>query len=156
MSGKRKRKARAPARIRPVTDFCPHLTNFNHKIASPPTYRYNCVAWAAGDATRKWGDQVPYYWPKEVERGSDIAALIRLFNWLGFEQCGDGRFEAGFEKVAIYSVDGLWTHAARQKSDGTWTSKLGDFEDIDHENAEVVVGGDYGEIAVILKRPARE
>lgn len=155
MSGKRRRRSKVPVRKRPLSDFCPGLTDANHEITSPATFRYNCIAWAAGVATKKWGDQAPYYWPKEVDRGTDINSLIRLFEWLGFERCDDGSLEVGFEKVAIYSIDGNWTHASRQKSDGVWTSKLGDFEDIDHISPETVADGDYGEIAAFLKRQRR-
>lgn len=155
MPGKRRRTSKTPVRSRPLTDFCPRLTDANHAITSPATFRYNCLAWAAGAATKKWGDQAPYYWPAEVGRGPTIESLIRLFEWLGFERCGDGGLEAGWEKIALYAVDGIWTHASRQKSDGVWTSKLGDFEDIDHLNPEDVAGGDYGGIAAFLKRMKR-
>lgn len=152
MSGKRRRRTKSPVRALPLSGFCPRLTDANHSVTSPATFRYNCLAWAAGGAAKKWGDQAPYYWPKDVERGADIESLIRLFEWLGFERCADGEFEVGCEKVALYSFEGIWTHAARQKSDGVWTSKLGDFEDIDHTDPEDVAGGDYGEIAAFLKR----
>ncbi len=152
MTGKRRKRLKTPVRLRPLSDFCPKLNSGNHKITSPATFRYNCVAWAAGVATQKWGDQKPYFWPKEVMRGGDVGSLIKLFEWLGYEQCGDGMFEPGFEKIAIYAIGGIWTHAARQKSNGLWSSKLGDFEDIDHASPEAVAGGDYGEVAAFLKR----
>ena len=48
--------------------------------------------------------------------------------------------------VAIYQSGGLPTHAARQLSDGNWTSKLGPNIDITHslsglEGPEVRTGG---------------
>lgn len=79
MSGKRRRSSKTPVRTRPLTDLCPRLTDANHAITSPATFRYNRLAWAAGAATKKWGDQTPYYWPKEVERGPQIESLIQLF-----------------------------------------------------------------------------
>lgn len=152
MSGKRRRKSKPPARRRPLVELCPGLTDDNHKISSPATFRYNCIAWAAGVATKKWGDQKPYFSPKEVSRGADVQSLIGLFEWLGYKPCDGGCLEPGIERVALYALDGNWTHAARQRSDGTWTSKLGDFEDIDHRTPEAVAGADYGEIAAFMKR----
>jgi hypothetical protein len=135
-----------------LRELFPGLINDNHKVTSPATFRYNCVAWAAGIATKKWGDQKPYFWPKEVRRGANVGSLIELFEWLGYERCSDGTFEPDYEKVALYAMEGSWTHAARQKSDGLWTSKLGDFEDIDHLSPEDLTGGEYGEIVAFLKR----
>jgi hypothetical protein len=67
--------------------------------------------------------------------------------------------EAGFEKIAIYvDGDGVPTHAARQLSDGAWTSKLGEWEDIRHLTLEAMeddgLGLGYGKVSLILKRPA--
>ncbi|MCH7504396.1 hypothetical protein IID04_02010 [PVC group bacterium] len=40
----------------------------------------------------------------------------------------------GFEKIIIYvSKDGITQHAARQMSDGKWTSKLGRSFDVKHD-----------------------
>src|SRR5690242_18840955 len=155
MSGKRRRRSNAPVRARPLSDFCPRLTDANHRIASPSTFRYNCIAWAGGDATKKWSDEAPYYWANEADRGGDIESLIRLFECLGFRRCAVGGLGGGVEKVALCAAGGIWAHAARQRSDGIWHSKLGDFEDIDHETPEAVTGGDYGEIAAFLKRPVQ-
>ena len=46
------------------------------------------------------------------------------------------------------------THAARQFPGGRWTSKLGPAEDIEHE-LEELAGPLYGEVVLILRRPAR-
>ena len=70
--------------------------------------------------------------------------------------CEDGNLEPGYEKVAIYAMDGEPTHAARQLQNGWWTSKLGKYEDIDHDSLEELQGygfGDYGRVAVFMARP---
>src|SRR5258708_6988096 len=64
--------------------------------------------------------------------------------------------DEGFEKIALYSnAQGEFTHAARQKEDGIWTSKLGDWEDIEHRTLSGLSGNApaYGSVAKILKRP---
>lgn len=68
--------------------------------------------------------------------------------------------EAGIEKIAIYvDANGVPTHAARQLADGTWTSKLGEWEDIQHKTLEAMedsrgLGLGYGKVKLILKRQA--
>jgi hypothetical protein len=87
--------------------------------------------------------------------GYDIAALEGAFKALGFEPYDDDRPEPGFEKVALYGDELLYTHAARQLPGGRRTSKLGKAEDIEHDAPEVVAGGVYGEVVAILRRAAR-
>jgi hypothetical protein len=59
------------------------------------------------------------------------------------------------KKVALYvDKDGLWTHAAKQMVDGTWTSKLGNWEDIIHHTPQALAGPDpaYGQVACFMVR----
>ena len=46
----------------------------------------------------------------------------------------------------------VYTHAARQRPGGKWTSKLGKAEDIEHDTPDVVAGGLYGEVVLIMRR----
>jgi hypothetical protein len=131
----------------------PRLTSVNHRITSPATTDYNCIAWSAGDPQRWW--QPGRYWPVEVPANEyGIAVLEEAFRTLGFVDCAlDSRLEAGFEKVALYGNNLFYTHAARQLSSGKWTSKIGALEDIEHDTPDDVAGGDYGEVVQIMKRP---
>jgi len=122
-----------------LSDLFPNLTDDNHEVTSPPTVQYNCIAWAACNTRRWW--QPGVYWPIEASRDDH-----------GIEECNDGSLEGGFEKLAIYGTSFMYTHAARQLSDGSWTSKLGQLEDITHATLEVIAGGDYGEVVQLLKR----
>jgi hypothetical protein len=127
----------------------PGLAADGYIVASPKTHAYNCVAWAAGDASRWW--QPGIYWPSSA--GDDLAALAGLFASLGYAPCAGAELEAGFEKVALYADDhGEWTHAARQRHDGWWTSKLGPDEDILHRTPQALVGQHYGQVQMIMKR----
>ena len=60
--------------------------------------------------------------------------------------------ESGIEKVAIYTLNGLPKHAARQLPSGAWSSKLGNHIDIEH-SLEGLAGDLYGSVAHILSRP---
>jgi hypothetical protein len=127
----------------------PRLTPENHRVTSPATTDYNCIAWAARDTGRWW--EPGSYWPV-AGAGYGPDALEAAFLALGFEPCPDGSAEAGWEKVALYAAGPFYTHAARQLPSGAWTSKLGRSEDIEHDTAEAVAGGVYGEVFRFLKR----
>ena len=129
----------------------PRLTAENHEVTSASDVGYNCVAWAAGDATRWW--QPGFFWPLDVPRHEcGIGALEAVFLELGFEECPDGTREPGFEKVALYGSGLLYTHAARQLPDGSWTSKLGKAQDIRHDSPDDIAGGLYGEVIEFMRR----
>ena len=134
-----------------LKDLFPNLTDDNHLITSPKTIDYNCIAWAAGNTQRWW--QPGAFWPIESTRDDyGIGELVLAFKSLGYEECSDGVLEDGFEKVALYSLGMMYTHAARQLPDGQWTSKLGQLEDITHTTPDAIAGSDYGEVAQYMKR----
>lgn len=81
-----------------------------------------------------------------------LDAFAAAFATLGYAPCLDERPEHRFEKIALFAVAGLPTHAARQLPSGRWTSKLGLREDIEHD-LHAVSGGVYGTVAALLKRP---
>src|SRR5262249_30501440 len=61
-------------------------------------------------------------------------------------------FEAGNKKVALDGNAQGYTHAARQQSDGRWTSKRGARQDIIHESLQALEGTEYGFSRCFLKR----
>jgi hypothetical protein len=114
------------------------------------------VGWAAED-TEHWWQPGKYWLPKDWPADDvGLTALEQAILALGYVDCSmDARCEPGFEKVALYGSGLLYTHAARQLSNGKWTSKLGEDVDIEHDTPEDVAGGLYGEIVEIMKRPIR-
>jgi hypothetical protein len=137
-------------------DF-PNLASSGWKETSDPTDRYNCVAFALYD-TNQWWEllAVPvkgYYWPPGIKRGDTVQSWIKVYEIHGYRVCEDGRLEDGFEKVAIYEKDEEPMHVARQLEDGTWTSKLGPDEDIEHNTLDALEGDFYGTATTWLKRP---
>ena len=52
----------------------------------------------------------------------------------------------------MFGKNGRWTHAARLKPDGKWTSKLGIEEDIEHNTLESMEGDLYGFVIQILRK----
>ena len=130
----------------------------HYKITSPEDYKYNCIAFAAGDTNKHWWPKA-LYWPEGIPSTEDLNSFIACFKSLGYEECEmNGNFEPGYEKFAIYvSPDNKPTHVSRQFADGNglWKSKLGIYKDIEH-SLDGLSGwysyGSYGHVAIILKR----
>jgi len=136
----------------------PRLRSTDYTITSEVSARYNCIAWAAGDVRRWWWPDVlgvqsgVCFWPIEVPVEETLDAFILAYETLGYQPCDGDQHEPGFEKLALYANSaGRPTHAARQLSNGGWTSKLGSEEDIEH-TLEALTGPLYGAVAQILKR----
>ena len=139
----------------------PNLMRGEYEVTSAETADYNCIAHAADKNDNWWWpDGPPSYWPDGHDRAETLAAFIKAYATVGFVQDGDQNreLEVGIEKIAIYvDGDGVPTHAARQLIDGTWTSKLGEWEDIQHKTLKAMEDSDglglgYGKVALILKR----
>jgi len=127
----------------------------NHKVKSCRTTRYNCIAWAAGDIEKPWWPGVyGFYWPSGISRADRISSFVEAFQLQGYTVCFDASLESGYEKIALYArKDGTPTHAARQLKSGKWTSKLGPFQDIEHDTLECVNGPCYGKASCFMRRP---
>ena len=137
------------------------------RTTSPASSDYNCIAWAADDPSRWWepdpmGD---YYWPENVSRRFTLESYLEAFKVLGYEVCHEESFESGFQKIAIYLKNDITSiHAARQLSNGNWTSKLGRSIDIEHgfirewgtlkdsSTGLTIDLSRYGQLRIILKK----
>jgi hypothetical protein len=139
------------------TDAFPNLQPDDYQVTSPATPRYNCIAWAAGKDDTSWwppGDFNGYYWPPNLARDATIESFVKAFERLGYQVCDNNYVEPDVDKVAIYAdASGAPTHAARQLESGSWSSKLGKAQDIEHNTLTALEGGLYGHVARILKRP---
>lgn len=132
-------------------------------VTSRFTGAYNCIAHAAHDPKHKWWP-VPEgsndaFWPK-VPRRRTLRAFTLAFQTIGYEECENGDLEPGYEKVVIYVSDKATpenpldapTHMARQLPCGRWTSKLGNKEDIAHDDLDSLEGKVYGRVARFMRR----
>lgn len=121
--------------------------------------KYNCIAWAVGKQDNWWWPRNlgGYHWPPGLIReplGKEtIENFIKAFQSEGYEKCDNGKFENGFEKIALYVNDkDVPKHAARSLPNGAWTSKMGDYEDIEHEKLHAVSGKNYGNAKIFFKK----
>jgi hypothetical protein len=144
-----------------IINSFPKLANdTDFQITSPETPTYNCIAWAY-----KYNDRWMWhtgaekldgvvYWPKEVENSPYLEAYKKTFILQGYEVCENWQHEEDFEKIALYINPDTreCTHAARERRTGKWTSKLGQSNDISHNNPYSIEGNLYGTVACIMKR----
>ncbi len=136
-------------------EYFPKLKSLGFRRTSEPAY-YNCIAFAVRDYNRAWwpneyppksGD----YWPKGVPIEPTIAAFAAAFSTVGFVICRTRKHQRGKEKIALDALNNEVTHTARQMADGTWRSKLGPDEDIEH-TLEGLEGPFYGVVVAYFAR----
>jgi hypothetical protein len=139
----------------------PNLLREEYHVTSPEDWAYNCIAHAAGrDDAPWWPDEEPVegvYWPDGAPREQTLGAFILAYQTLGYVSCENGAHEPGYQKIAIsLAADGEPTHAAVQLPSGAWSSKLGDWEDIEHNTLGALEGNQsapaYGVATSYLKR----
>jgi hypothetical protein len=135
------------------------LAGADYEITSPRNKLYNCIAWAVDDDEHWWQPgNFPsgYYWPEGVPNEVTLEAFEAAYKRVGYRTCADGELEDGYEKVVLYTKDGLPSHAAKQLPNGRWTSKCGKLEDIEHATPQSVGGADgYGEPVMYMRRRIR-
>lgn len=140
-----------------LTTWFPNLVRGNHRITSNVDEKYNCIAWAYGVNNDWLEPNSKYSWPIERDCPDDVepstAHIAAIFLAQGFEPCDGEALEAGYDRVAIYGASqDRFTHVACQRDDGWWASKIGEFEDIEHETLAALEGLYYGRVARILRR----
>ena len=140
----------------------PNLTGDNHVVTSSESLRYNCIAWSYdGSQTRAMWPAIPddYFWPDGVREEESVNSFASLFQRIGYVVCPSFEHEAGFQKIVIYAEDDDPLHVAHELPSGRWSSKLGDWEDIEHESPMTLADGRYGRPVVAMRRsvmPKRE
>ena len=141
--------------------YFPRLPRGKYRVTSEATATYNCIAHAAGrDDAWWWPEQSEgVYWPEDVPKIETLECFIEAFAREGYTPCEGHGLDPGSEKIAFYAdLDGTPTHAARQLPHGAWTSKLGEWEDIEHASLDALeadAGNElgYGQVVCIMKRP---
>jgi hypothetical protein len=138
-----------------VSDPFPNLNGNNSKVTSSADPSYNCFAWASHHTDRWLDPNRPIgYWPPDIPPKATLNNFTRVYEADGWTRCESPEPEPGYEKIAIYTDRrGLPQHAARQLENGKWTSKLGEGEDIEHDNLQVFDGSDYGSAVRYMRRP---
>ena len=143
----------------------PKLSHDNgFKVSSKATPVYNCIAWAYKlDNRWMWPNTGEYsfldgvhYWPSDEILDCDVSNFIEAFKLKGYECCDNSCFEPEYrnkQKIALYVKPGTTecTHAARELSNGCWTSKLGNDCDIQHGTPDTIENDGYGKVHCFMK-----
>lgn len=82
-----------------------------------------------------------------------MEAFEAWFVYDGWEETTDVKFEHDTDKIALFALNGVPTHASRLISDGIWTSKLGRNIDLWHYTNDLD-GPTYGSIHKIYRKAA--
>lgn len=137
-----------------LENLFPGLRGQPYEVQSPNDGAYNCIAWAAGDSRNWWWPDLDGedFWPAGVARVETVEAFRDAFATLGYEACDNEHLEVGQEKVALFALEDVPKHAARQLPNGRWTSKIGRREDIEH-GLNDLAGAEYGSVVLVVKRP---
>ena len=142
-----------------IQETFPNIEKDGYEITSEETADYNCFAWVMGDKSQWWSpvENKGYYWLSNLPKNLDVENFCELYKKAGnYFSCDNDRLESGIEKIAIYAdSEGNVTHVAKQLNSGKWTSKLGDWEDIEHNSLPSLEGNFYGKVVRILKRKIR-
>ncbi|MFA5010549.1 MAG: hypothetical protein WC644_01225 [Ignavibacteria bacterium] len=132
----------------------PNSFTDEYDITSPKDIKYNCIAWAVNDINNWWEPSGNHedYWPENTRFDYTLDCLIEAYRTLGYELCEDSKFEELYDKIAIFSIDGIqYSHASKQIDDKLWASKIGQEEDIVH-SLFCICGGYYGDVFYYLKK----
>ena len=130
----------------------PNLANEDFETVGEPSELYNCIAFAAGDTSKWWWPDGINYWPPWATGTNRIESLIEVFAGLGYEHCDHNDTEGGYQRVALYEVDGEMKHAAMQMSNLRWRSKMGQGPVIEHDSPESLSAGICGSPTAFMRR----
>jgi hypothetical protein len=139
--------------VDPLFLHFPRLSIGGYRITSVATPRYNCIAWAAYRDYQFWWPDPNAFWPPGVPLEATLTAFETAFATLGYTRCNNDSLEFNFEKIVVYAKMGIPTHAARQLSNGRWTSKLGKDVDIEHASPDALSSNQYGSPVLMMRRP---
>lgn len=134
--------------------FYPNLFVDSYHKTSEETKDYNCVAWILG----KQDESVDLCLDDEGEPIPDFdptpAPYIEYFKKFGFILYEEAGLIEGIEKIALYQGrEDYFEHVAKQLPNGNWTSKVGEFEDIEHYTLEALNNPtNYGHPTIIMGR----
>src|SRR4051812_30514535 len=130
------------------------LLGQRYEVLAPSSDRYNCIAHSLGLHDR-------WIAPRTTPGPNPLAGMDKLYAKYGYtrQPTLDTSLQSDAIKVAVYGYvrpNGVVRevrHAALQRVDGTWTSKLGHNALIRHPKVASVSGPSYGRLVAVYARP---
>jgi hypothetical protein len=126
----------------------------NYTKTSDETILYNCVAYVLGEYDKIYSSyEEEGIWIDGLEKTHTPKNYADFFKKIkGFEICKNADFDDKYEKIAIYGLEDEFLHVAIQLQNGKWSSKIGEYEDIEHNSLKAVGGGRYGYPIIFMQR----
>jgi hypothetical protein len=142
--------------VTPFDDDFPGLRATGAEVSEEADPEFNCIGWAVGVKEWLWPPLLPASaWPDGILRQVSVDAFEAFFATYRFAPCDSEDVEEGMERVALFATAaGIPMHAARQLPSGRWTSKMGEYEVIEHA-LRALQGDLYGRVVRFFQRPAR-
>ncbi|MFO0925979.1 MAG: hypothetical protein U0736_02945 [Gemmataceae bacterium] len=114
----------------------------NNKLLYTPG-QYNCFAWSVGLTNN-------YFFPDNY---ADMHRFFAARRFTAYASLTPRLLNPRlYQTVAVYGYPDpatgrmIYTHAARQEVTGKWTSKLGELGLIQHDTAQDIAGGNWGQV----------
>ena len=128
----------------------PLLTQFE-LITDSESYDFNCISHTIGVFDKSyWPTGDENFWPVKKETTKECFDLF--YEYHGFEKTSlDFSYDSRYIKVALYTNNGIPTHACIQYNDIYWESKIGSLGIIRHDLFEIE-NNRYGQVTQIYKK----
>lgn len=135
-------------------------TGENFKILDPnDNYDYNCVAYTLGSKKYTIYPVIAHQWiwPFDVSeddsKNLNIGNFLEFYKLFGYNLCRNSSYEPDFNKIALYTYNATYfVHAAIQKDDKWWISKMGENELFEH-TLDALFNDNISRKVYFVKRP---
>jgi hypothetical protein len=132
--------------------------NFNI-IDKEDNYNYNCIAYTLGSKNHTIYPKKDNDWIWSFEISDDDSKNLHISNFLefyklfGYTFCRNGIYEPDYDKVALYTYNATYfVHAAIQKDNKWWISKMGENELFEH-TLDALFNENISRKVYFIKRP---
>jgi len=113
-------------------------SNFNI-IDEKDNYDYNCIAYTLGSKNHTIYPIISHQWiwpfpiSNNVLDNIELSNFYKFYSLFGYKPCRNGLYEPDYDKVALYTHNATYfEHAAIQKDNKWWISKMGENELFEH------------------------
>ena len=134
-----------------IESWFPNIIGKSYKMPQVDERDYNCIAFTLDIYKWTWPSQKS--WPKDIPRNPRLKSFELFYNKHGYVDYNmNHSYEKGFDKIAIYTKEGVVTHACKQFVN-SWRSKCGRFI-IEHQ-LDWLCGNTpdaYGDVSLIMKK----
>jgi len=121
---------------------------------SPEDFSFNCLAYALGDASQWWEPpkKPGQYWPPGFPEDTTVETVEAILRVHGYTTEIMPSETPTSDAIAVYASGNHWRHFAKF-SGGSWSSKLGEGNDVSGVSLQDLEAPIYGVVVKVLCRP---